>query len=226
MDSNSQQPPAPPAATMDSNSVLVLQGSSSQQTAAVPALAAATGGPTAQPPTAVPRSPTAIGVLALRPVHQQQPRPNKLPVFRPPAPVAAVTELQILQGSSSQTVAAMAAYQASMLGVGRPLAPAMAVTLANPSPRLQLDRLMLRDLQGSKLPVFRGPPPRPELMAGSGSGNALLQSSSLNTGLCTLNKQAGPPSPDSSSEWDSGSEDEVEILDSGSDSENTISCEM
>ncbi|CAL4988802.1 unnamed protein product [Urochloa decumbens] len=240
MDSNSQ-PPAPPAATMNSNNS-ALQGSSSQQMAAVVAArAAAMPRPTAQPGTAVPRSPTAVGVLAFRPVLLQQSRP-KLPVFRPPAPASTVAEWQLLQGSSSQMVVPAVAAPTAMLGVGRPPAPATmfgigrppapatAVTLANssplasPSPRfMRLDRL-IRDLQDSKLPVFRGPPPpRPELMAGSSSGNALLQSSSSDTGPCVLNKQASPPSPDPSSERDNGSsENELVILDSDSDDNELV----
>ncbi|CAN6374877.1 unnamed protein product [Urochloa humidicola] len=224
MDSNSQ-PPAPPAATIDSYSA---QGSSSQLTAAVAARAAAMHGLTSQPGAAVLRPPTGVGVLAFRPVLQHS--RQKIPVFRHPAPTVTtanlqprtvqVPEQQHLQGSSSQMVLPVA-VPAAMLGVGRPLAPVTAAAmLANPSPRfMQVDnRLTLRDLQGSKLPVVRGPPPRPEL-AGSVSGNnalALMQPSSSDTGPCVLNKQAGPPSPDYSSsetETDSGSEDdELEML--------------
>ncbi|CAO1948557.1 unnamed protein product [Urochloa humidicola] len=226
MDSNSQ-PPAPPAATIDSYSA---QGSSSQLTAAVAARAAAMHGLTSQPGAAVLRPPTGVGVLAFRPVLQHS--RQKIPVFRHPAPPAPtvtianqqprtvqIPEQQYLQGSSSQMVPTVAAPTA-MLGVGRALAPATAVMLANrPSPRFVevANRLTLRDLQGSKLPVVRGPPPRPEL-AGSVSGNnalALVRPSSSDTGPCVLNKQAGPPSPDysSSEETESDSDDdELQML--------------
>ncbi|CAO2146067.1 unnamed protein product [Urochloa humidicola] len=220
MDRNSQ-PPAPPAATIDSYST---QDSSSQLTAAVAAGAATMHGHTSQPGAAMLRPPTGVGVLAFRPVLQHS--REKIPVFRHPAPPAPavrtanqqprtlqVPEQQHFQGSSSQMVPTVAAPTA-MLGVGRPLAPATAVMLANrPSPRFVevANRLTLSDLQGSKLPVVRGPSPRPEL-AGSISGNsglALVQSSSSDTGPCVLNKQAGPPSPDySSTETDSDNDSE------------------
>ncbi|TKW00084.1 hypothetical protein SEVIR_8G085800v4 [Setaria viridis] len=190
MDGNSQ-PPAPPAATM-----ITLANPFMRPAAAV---------------TTVPWLPTAV--------HQQ--RQPKLPVFRPPAAATVTPERQLLQGSSSQQVpaaappvAATAPRGPTVLGVSRPPAPPTAM-MANPSPRFMQvnNRLTLRDLQLlPKLPVYRGPTPRPELARSVSSGNPLLQSS-VDTGPCALNMQADLPSPDELSERDSGSEDELEMLD-------------
>ena len=177
-------------------------------------------GPTAQCGATMPRSPTAVGSLACRPVQQTNPV-----VFGQ----GSSSSNQAMQGSSSTQAVAMTALAAATHGPTAQHGAAVPGWLPRaallPSYRVvRPTKLIVKKLPAPpppKLPVYRPPPPpRPELPRSSAAGNALLPSSS-DTGFCVLNMQADPPSPDqvtmaeegSDSEGGGGSGDDVQMLD-------------